>query len=44
MRLLIADIILIFTKVKEICKIKTGDYAGYSYIGIDKKRYYIKNL
>lgn len=32
------------TKVKEICKIKTGDYAGYSYIGIDKKRYYIKNL
>ena len=32
------------TKVTEICKIKLGEYEDYSYIGIDKKRYYIKNL
>lgn len=32
------------TTVTEICKIKLGEYKDYSYIGIDKKRYYIKNL
>jgi hypothetical protein len=32
------------TTVMEIAKIKLGEYKDYSYIGIDKKRYYIKNL
>jgi hypothetical protein len=30
--------------VVEICEIKLGAYKDYSYIGIDDKRYYIKNL
>lgn len=32
------------TKVMKICKITSGAYKDYSYVGIDKKRYYIKNL
>ena len=32
------------TVVTEFSKIKLGEYKDYSYIGIDKKRYYIKNL
>jgi hypothetical protein len=32
------------TTVTRICLIESGKYKGYSYVGIDKKRYYIKNL
>jgi hypothetical protein len=32
------------TTVTQICIIESGKYKNYSYVGIDKKRYYIKNL
>lgn len=40
----VATVLKANKKIKVICKITDGKYKGYSYIGVGRKRYYIKNL